>query len=234
MKSKKIEFLCKETWIDPPRPAKDLVPEWYKRSEKFRGGKMQLSEEKVRQVINKDLKLCVPFLDSLLTGYIFCLWQDLLVSSDESGSTSFDWEMGTYLMDERPLESNKYLPRPAGHYDNNFIWESPLMMRLPKGYSAIITHPFNRFDLPFTTVTAIVDADSMMTCGSVPFFMREDFRGVVKSGTPIFQIIPFKRESWKSEISEALFDLNDHLSHKYRSVFQGYYRDFLWHKKKFE
>jgi len=33
---------------------------------------------------------------------------------------------------------------------------------MPAGYSLLITHPFNRHDLPFVTLTGLVDADSLL------------------------------------------------------------------------
>jgi len=230
-KDKKIEFFCEETWIDLPRPAREFIPDWYKKSERFRDNKIEFSPD--RNVTSKDLKLCIPFLDSLTAGYVFCLWQDLLVSQSEEDGTTFDWESDFPLMNERTLEANKLLPRPAGHFANNFVWECPLMIRVPRGYSVLITHPFNRFDLPFTTLTGIVDADSMMITGNVPFFINDNFTGVIRKGTPIFQIIPFKRESWVSSVNEDLSSLNYHISKVCRSVLSGGYRDNFWHRKKF-
>jgi hypothetical protein len=35
--------------------------------------------------------------------------------------------------------------------------------------------------------------------GNIPFFIKEGFSGVIPKGTPIAQVIPFKRESWTSK-----------------------------------
>jgi hypothetical protein len=43
-----------------------------------------------------------------------------------------------------------------------------------------------------------MDADKFSTSGNIPFFIREDFEGMVPAGTPFAQLIPVKRESWKS------------------------------------
>ena len=34
-----------------------------------------------------------------------------------------------------------------------------------------------------------------------PFFIKEGFTGLIPYGTPIVQIIPFKRDDWKSKFS---------------------------------
>jgi hypothetical protein len=33
------------------------------------------------------------------------------------------------------------------------------IIEAPDGYAVLFTHPFNRFDLPFTTLTGLVDCD---------------------------------------------------------------------------
>jgi len=230
IKRKEIQFLCTETWIDPPQPALKYIPDWYKKSHKYvGGGDFHIHEDGTPPV--KDLKLCVPFLDSLTSGYIFCLWQDLYVSKNNDGSTNFYWEQEIPVISQRSLEVNRLLPRPEGHFANNFIWEVPLVARVPRGYSVIITHPFNRFDLPFTTLTGVVDADSLLTTGNYPFFLKESFEGVIPAGTPIMQIIPFRRDVWRSRINDDLEDLNDHVLGKFRSVISGYYHRYFWKKK---
>jgi hypothetical protein len=56
----------------------------------------------------------------------------------------------------------------------------------------------NRFDLPFTTTSGIMDSDSYSTSGNLPFFIKKGFTGVIPAGTPIAQLIPIKRTSWTS------------------------------------
>jgi hypothetical protein len=48
---------------------------------------------------------------------------------------------------------------------------------------------------------AIVDTDKHPIMVNFPFFLKENFSGVIPYGTPIVQVIPFKRENWKSKFS---------------------------------
>jgi hypothetical protein len=50
-------------------------------------------------------------------------------------------------------------------------------MKLPEGYSAIFTQPFNRFDLPFMSSTGIMDLDTGIGPGAVPFAVKDGFNG---------------------------------------------------------
>jgi len=68
----------------------------------------------------------------------------------------------------------------------------------PEGYAVLFTHPLNRFDLPFTTLSGIVDCDRYRD--SWVHFPAQwhdtNFSGVLPKGTPIAQCVPVKREDW--------------------------------------
>jgi len=73
----------------------------------------------------------------------------------------------------------------------------------------------------------------MVPGGNVPFFFSKDFEGIIPMGTPIAQIIPFKRDDWKSEI------INDEVNYQSKifnigRVLNGAYRKKSWKKKKFD
>ena len=76
---------------------------------------------------------------------------------------------------------------------NNF-WT----IELPPGYSLLVTHPINRHDLPFVTLTGLVDADRYRD-NFMHFparWLDPDFNGVLPKGTPVAQCLPIKRENW--------------------------------------
>ncbi|HZL31017.1 MAG TPA: hypothetical protein VFC54_08145, partial [Pseudolabrys sp.] len=80
---------------------------------------------------------------------------------------------------------------------NNF-WT----IETPPGYSLLFTHPLNRTDLPFTTITGLVDTDKYSE-SLIAFPARwhdTNFNGVLPKGTPVAQCIPVKREKWVSRI----------------------------------
>jgi hypothetical protein len=104
----------------------------------------------------------------------------------------------------------------------------------PPGYSSLITHPLNRHDLPFITLSGLVDTDMTMARGNLPFFLKEGFEGVIPAGTPMFQIIPFKRENWQMEEDKSIMKIgleNEFLTKK--SVY-GWYKNNKWNKKLYE
>jgi hypothetical protein len=90
------------------------------------------------------------------------------------------------------------IPRPAGHYPNHLAFRGFWGIKTPKNWSVLVVQPLNRFDLPWTITSGIMDTDQYSTSGNIPFFVREDFEGMVPAGTPFAQLLPIKRESWKS------------------------------------
>jgi hypothetical protein len=95
----------------------------------------------------------------------------------------------------------------------------------------MISHPANRFDLPFTTLSGIVDSDTALHEGNLPFFIKEGFEGLIPKGTPIFQIIPFKRENWKSEIDRDISIEANKNAFSAGSVLFGWYKSKVWKRK---
>lgn len=199
---KLIHFITeyKKAQLGKPQPAKNHIPEWYRNSESS------------FVIDGKDfpgLKKCAPFLDAIMAGYVVVTPFDIFVTRDKDGSVKFSWtgpdEFSNYI-NERPKQSGELMPRPAGHNPNHLVWSSPWGFKLPRGYSAIVCHPYNRFDLPFTTSAGIIDSDKFWANGNLPFYIKEDFTGTIPEGTPIAQVIPFKRDKWKSIFNQGLID----------------------------
>jgi hypothetical protein len=84
----------------------------------------------------------------------------------------------------------------------------------PPGYALMFTHPANRFDLPFTTLTGLVDCDRYHQSW-IHFPARwhdEGFSGVLPRGTPVAQCFPVKRETWTLR-TEAFTDADAQQTH---------------------
>jgi hypothetical protein len=83
-------------------------------------------------------------------------------------------------------------------------------------------------------LSGIVDSEFTAQPGNLPFFIKKDFTGIIKQGTPIVQIIPIKNESWKVEEDKKIFKEGDSNNIKRNRKFYNYYRDNFWVKKNFE
>jgi len=216
--------------LNHPSPAKNHVPGWYKAATRFMGGTMKVTDY---GTINKDIKLCIPFLDAMTSGYVVELPADLLVERTRDG-VSFYWHETPQIIEFRDKNMATTLPRPSGHDQDLYAWLMHWATILPSGYSALFVHPLNRFDLPFTTTNGIVDADGYSTGGQVPFFLRKDFAGIIPAGTPIIQIIPFKRHDWKSELLDYDDDVIKRNLYAVTRFIVGGYAKLFWNKKRYE
>ena len=188
----------------PPSPASNHVPEWFKNIPPERSS-LGATFRKASTV-----KKCVPFLDAFTTGYMICAPQDLGVTQ-RGNDTFLDWgvERREPVYPDRVEEvigvdsqdRTAGLPVPVGY--KPFIFRINVYPRIetPTGYSVLITHPLNRYDLPFLTLSGIVDTDELHSMLVVNMYIKEDFNGIIKEGTPLAQVVPFKRENWEHKVS---------------------------------
>ena len=149
------------------------------------------------------VKRCPPFIDAMTAGFLIPLVCDLNV---KHGEFSWDWDP--------PAAGDVTFPRsPIGVHDAGQVTGTPLFqpdrflikfhnlwtVEAPEGYSLLFTHPANRFDLPFTTLTGMVDCDRFHeTFIHFPAHWHDaDFEGVLPAGTPVAQCYPIKRERWE-------------------------------------
>lgn len=231
MKFKKVRFAKEIDIFDGFFPIKKHIPKWYKDAEAFGYSNIQFDENKR---IKANFKNCMPFFDSLTTGYCLETQFDITVSGNDNEKL-LHWNDGAIdLVITRSPEQNPTFPVPAAHSSQHFAWHFLYHMQLPEGHSAIITHPFNRFDLPFVTLTGIVDADVPMFDGYLPFFIKNDFNGVIPAGTPYVQIIPFKRDNWESVEDKDILKLSKYLQFKSKARNFGFYKSNSWKRKNFK
>lgn len=228
-----IEFIPSSeevsTFVESPKPSKLSVPEWYKSGESFDKDNIKF----VGTDVYKPLKSCIPFLDSLTSGYIQSTWSDIIIG-DNGDTVNYKWVLPPQPLEHRSTPVS--LPIGIDYYNVELHWKMPWIIKVPKGYSILITHPFNRLDLPFTTLTGIIDADEFhhVRFGNLPFYIKRNFRGIIPAGTPMFQIIPIKRNSFKSKVLP--YDKETILKKEYsfgKKLF-GEYKNRFWIKKKYD
>jgi hypothetical protein len=95
-----------------------------------------------------------------------------------------------------------------------------------------VSHPFNRLDLPFISTSGIVDADKGIGSGGVPFAIKKGYSGIIEAGTPILQLLPFKRDNWQKQMVDASNTVG--WSERPRNKITGWYKNELWQRKSYE
>ena len=229
MKTKKLYFESTDPAFPGITSIKTHIPDWYKDMKKFNGGKPQFYPHKT-----VGIKECAPFLDALTLGYSIPLASDMLVEQiDEEPRLTWLTADTKNLVTLRKNHENEKIPVPPGFSLTKFSWETRVAIDIPAGYSIIVTQPFNRADLPFHTLTGVVDGPMILAPGSLSFYLREGFEGLIPEGTPIAQVIPFRREDWKSEVKSGLVDKAMIQKNKSVSRLLGWYKQNVWQKKSY-
>jgi hypothetical protein len=240
IKEQKIKFYPESKLIKEivPPPQTVTTPKWFKDVPLYQGVEPDYIDDSLivqNGFANYGVKTCMPFLDSLTTGYSFNLWCDIQVKIYSDGLQRISWANDNPALVpviSRPIPKN--FPVPNGFNPLIFSWKSNWGIKTPRGYSCILTHPFNRTDLPFLTTTGIMDTDKWGIWGNQPFHIQKDWEGVLEAGTPIIHIYPFKRDNWNSEIDESLTEWANYENIRRTSKFRGYYKNKYWNKKSFK
>jgi hypothetical protein len=238
----KIKFvptiLGKKNTDDAPIESIKTIPAWYKDLAQYARGtsnnikNLHPINDRGSDGTDVSTKLCSPFLDALTSGYMNVLPEDITVKIKSDGKPELSWESDNALVD---LRVSPDMAIPPEYYPIHFGWKMTWYYETPPGYSLLITQPMNRFDLPFIGASGIVDSDIWGLPVFIPFFLRKDFEGVIKKGTPIFQMIPIKRDDWELDLdfSDEAYWKHATLEEKRRSHLTAHYKKTTWQKKIF-
>ena len=218
--NKKITFHSTRTDLEilQPLPSTKNVPSWYR---------------KMPGVIDgvQTVKKCVPFLDSLAMGYHIPLPADIHWDKEKQEGR---YSAQAQLYSEHFLVQSQDVVLPEEFDPQPHKWANFWHIKTPKGYSTLFIHPLNRLDLPFYSVSGVVDTDSHPLITNFPFFMRKGFEGTIEAGTPMVQAIPFKRDRWYSEVLDKFGSYQgDHMAHEVMKAPFGWYKRKHWSKKEF-
>jgi hypothetical protein len=182
-----------------PMPASKNVPTWFKNTPSYLNDKKSVDRNNDP---NSTIKKCMPATDALNAGYHIVLPCDVWVFNEGENRIKFQWSWDEITVVALQAKENHALyPIPNGFYSQAFKWVNHWITKTPKGWSCLFTHPMHQDELPFQCLPAMVDTDKFPLPVNFPFLLRKDFNGLIPKGTPIIQVIPFKRETFRSEYS---------------------------------
>jgi hypothetical protein len=179
--------------LPPPVPASRGLPGWLKKMPS------EVESGTLGGATIRTLKHCPPFIDALSLGVLIPLPCDLTI---QDGEISWDWDFPT-------ITDSPITRAPIGVHVPEQAQGMPLDLKgqivikftnywtleAPKGWDLLFTHPLNRADLPFQTLSGVVSGDRF-THGYVHFpslWTDCGFEGVLPRGTPVAQVIPTPR-----------------------------------------
>jgi hypothetical protein len=217
-------------FVEEPKPASKTLPEWYKTQSGSLGE------------FGSTIKRCMPVFDAMTAGYILSLPCDIYVdATNPEKLTYFIPPDGLENLQEdlfyehHPMQLSNY-PRNKAHHKQVLRIDPFYAVGTKKGYSCMFVQPTHQDSTPLQLFPAVVDTDSFIAHGFYSFYVEAGFRGIIKQGTPLVQVIPFKRESFSSKIVgfESAKTLLRNQGAKLRSTFLGGYKNKFRELKKYK
>jgi hypothetical protein len=187
----RIRFLCEpkdEGVIAAPAPAKDYLPAWFRKLPAVTPDRVSTSETGLTA------KRCMPFLDAMTTGWIIPLAATVRLNISEGGrKIDAGWDFDRTMVSNHGAHQVKGHPwgdRPPCKLHN--YWT----ITTPPGWSCLFIDPMNRPNGIFEVVAGIVDTDTYRAPIHFPFFATgADGLHVIEKGSPMVQVIPFRRDA---------------------------------------
>lgn len=217
-----------------PVPAKETLSKWYRDLPQFHGGKPSIKDG----MANPTVKACMPFYDAMISGYIQQSWHDMSFefSFDKNGDETVVYNTASQPSSFSVRDHEPSMKLSNDYYPFEFVFHPPYYPEVPEGWSVLITQPFNSFNSPFQFTSGIVDSDQFThsQSGNLPFYVKRGFNGIIPKGTPLYQLMPVKRESWKSEVTEFDLETQNKIMNPIRTKFWAGYRHNYWTKKTFK
>lgn len=223
----KIKFVAtdgnmKDIWPNP-KPASRFIPDEYKKLKRFKDDNLH----------DPTVKTCVPFLDSLILGYIIPFDQDYLVDPIENdfSVTPANKNASSEFHDKEqlPKEWQKISGEKVGKFMNKWL------IKTPPGYSCLFVQPMNRMEERFDIIPGVVDTDTYLNLINFPYFLKKrDEQFLFKRGEPMVQVIPFKRESWKMWSGFYYEKAHSKIINILNNEWMDRYKKYFWSKKSFK
>ena len=222
----RIDFHCDPAdfgVIAEPVPAKTVLPSWFRR--------IQAVDKAEQSATNNALtiKRCMPFLDAMTTGWVLPLAADVrLVIRDEGRTVDAGWEFDKVMVSPHGMYQVKgydFGDRPPMKFHN--YWT----IRTPPGWSCLFTPLLNRSNPSFEILSGVVDTDTYHSLVNFPFVATApDGLVALAKGTPLVQVIPFRRKDAEISASIRSETLREAESrkriHRNTQAGEGWYRRF--------
>jgi hypothetical protein len=210
-----------------PSPAIKNLPEWYKKTSPYVDGEKNYSPGGA----NGTIKKCIPVLDAISSGYIIKTWTDTYFSDN-----SVTWSMtdpGIPAVEGHSIDQLPNYPIQSFYKKEAFKWNNPWKIQTPRGYSCLFITPIGHH-LPFKIIEGVVDTDKFPLTINFPFFLNNNFTGVIPYGTPMVQVIPFKRDSFKSKEDNFKEKEYENIKNFHNRTFMNRYKINWWNRKEFK
>ena len=224
-----------------PQPAKMHIPDWYKAVPNPQYPSLQ-----------RTIKACKPFLDSLTAGYIIKNTVDQKINFNVPDP---DGKLNTWVEISKDLESMGNFIKTVVNFNKGDEYHdisqigtgcpyaqknkgfgiykilNAWTVHVPKDYAVLYMPLLNRPEDRFEILSGIVDGPNPLPT-NFPCYFKKQGTWVLEKGEPIAAVFPFKKENWKMKVSEKTEFDHTLTSFRYASKLRKWYEDKLWKKIK--
>jgi len=208
-KNEVIEFYCHpdmEGVIPPPIQAGKVIPDWWKKLPHTYNSRDSFGDQSMTA------KKCMPLLDIMTLGYIIPLQGDVQVITSPDGSIIKATNPPTMKVAEfHNIEQVGGKKNAPGAPTDPIKFINHWVIKTAPGWSSMFIPPVNHMNPNFTCLGGMVDTDTYPKEVNFPaIWHTKNFDGKLKAGTPLVQVIPIKRNSFRKqpvvrEMSKAEF-----------------------------
>jgi len=231
-KSKKITFYLNDAKVldfaVPPGPIAKALPYWYKRqtptSDEF--------DKIASGVVATTIKKCLPIFDTMTAGYVFYSPCDIYIDATDPEKIIYSVPASvkkvlSHLFSHHAREQYSDYPINTDLYHKDLLRIHSLWtVGTEKGYSTLFMDPMHKDPSPIQVFGGIIDTDNFISNGHFSFLVKKGFQGIIKQGTPLVQIFPFKRDNWEMnmETVENSRRIHEQQALSLRSTFYNAYK----------
>lgn len=223
----------------PPQPAYKHLPDWYKLQPGYAGDEKNFLS---RGMSSSTIKRCMPIYDVISSGYIIYFPCDIFIDATNPEKLFYTLPEGvkgikSVLFSFHSAEQVSHYPRETETYHKEILRILPFWsVGTDKGYSCLFTQPFHREPTPIKLFSAVIDTDNYISDGHLSMYIKKDFKGTIERGTPLAQIIPFKRDSYEMSFASVNDSKNILSKQRFfvRSKFSNFYRNHMRQRKDYK
>lgn len=210
-----------------PIPASKGLPGWYKNTAEYIGGERVIRNGSTPHTVKK----CIPVFDALTAGYVIRTHVDVQVTQ-QNGLPYYEWPSMDAIA-FHPVDQASLHPGANGApYPK---WMNPWAIKTPPGYSCLFVPPMHNPNGMFTVLPGVVDTDTYTPPVNFPFVLDDvEWEGLIPAGTPMVQVIPFRRDKWNMEIGgDKERSEQARVTGKLRSLWWNSYKRQFWSRKQY-
>jgi len=217
-----IEFTCQPEdfgALADPVPANKVLPGWFRSLPQVDQAEFTSENSAVT------VKRCLPFIDAMSQGWLLLVPADIRVELAMDGTAA----KTSTAYPRKLVDSHKGYQVKGAAFANKIIlkFATEWSIKTAPGYSCLFTQPLNR-EADFVVLSGVVDTDTYHLPINVPlYFTRPDGTFTMKKGTPLAQVIPFRREAFEATIrAQTLAEMR---AHEVQS--RGVFSEGAWYRK---